>query len=178
MDKKPLIMKWLAVGIILLFVGVTIAPSINVVVAKEEARKKIVDVVGSSRVCMDDLITMVHVYKKDGPWLWLFIRILEILSNILKTMNYAINLIMEGKFLSELFRGVCILILIPLIVISQYRILIYSIFEDFVPWTWEDTLLYHILVFLFNIVLPNQMVYRNFHLIMNYRISTGVLMED
>jgi hypothetical protein len=56
--------------------------------------------------------------------------------------------------------------------------LIYSIFEDFVPWTWEDTILYHILVFLFNIVLPNQMAYRNFHLIMNNRISTGVLMED
>lgn len=173
-----MIRKWLAIGIILLFVGVTLAPSINVVVAKEEARKKIVDVVGSSRVCMDNLNTMVHVNKKDGPWLWLFIRILEILSNILKTINYAINLIMEGKFLSELFRGVCILILIPLIVISQYRILIYSIFEDFVPWTWEDTILYHILVFLFNIVLPDQMAYRNFHLIMNNRISTGVLMDD
>jgi hypothetical protein len=29
LDKKPLIVKWLAVGIILLFVGVTIAPTIN-----------------------------------------------------------------------------------------------------------------------------------------------------
>jgi|WetSurMetagenome_2_1015567.scaffolds.fasta_scaffold374011_2 hypothetical protein len=170
--------KCLAVGIILLFVGVSITPSINVVVAKEGARNKIVDVVGSNRVSMNYLITMVHAYKKDGPWLWLFIRILEILSNILKTINYAINLIMEGKFISELMRGFCMILLLPLLIYAQYRYIIYYELKDFVPWTWEDTLIYRIIFFLGNIVFPNQMAYRNFHLIMNNRISTSVLMED
>ena len=44
MDKKPLISKWLAVGIILLFVGVTIAPAFNFNTVKASQEKNLVEV--------------------------------------------------------------------------------------------------------------------------------------
>jgi hypothetical protein len=177
--KESWMKRGLVISVILLFIGVAVAPSIHVAVAKEGARHKIVDsVVGSSRVSRNNLVTLVNAYKKDGPWLWLFFRILEILGNILKTINYVIDLIREGKFLSETIRGFCMILLLPLLIIAQYRYIIYYELKDFVPWTWEDTLLYRIIFFLGNIVFPNQVIYRNFHLFVNNGISTGVLMEE
>jgi hypothetical protein len=44
MDKKPLLGKWLAIGIILLFVGVTIAPTINFQVVKASTDNDLVEV--------------------------------------------------------------------------------------------------------------------------------------
>ncbi len=44
MDKKPLIVKWLAVGIILLFVGVTIASTINFNTVKASTDNDLVEV--------------------------------------------------------------------------------------------------------------------------------------
>jgi len=41
LDKKPPISKWLAIGIILLFIGVTIAPAINFQVVKASQQSEI-----------------------------------------------------------------------------------------------------------------------------------------
>ena len=174
--KKQII----ATTIILLFIGVAVAPSINVVVAKETIRNKFVDsVVGSSRVSKNNLVTMVNAYKKDGPGIWLLFIILEILSSILKTINYVVNLIKEGKLVSETFRGVCFILLVILLIPAAIRVNIQWILGDLLPRDWEDTILYKICVWLDNIVFPdNPYAITNFHLFVKNKISTGIPVED
>ncbi len=104
----------MAIGIILLFVGVTIAPTINVVTAKEAMRNMYIDSVNEShRFSMNNPVTftqqdieelkemfnsinenMVNENMRDPPFIILLIIF------ILETLISMINLIKEGKFLS------------------------------------------------------------------------------
>ena len=167
--------KGLVVPVILLFIGVAVAPSINVVVAKEAARNKcVVSIVGSKELFDSVNTKLVSAPNRDGPWMWLFFKILEILSSILKTINYVIDLIKEGKLLSETFRGFCFILLAILLIPAVIRTYI----QDFLPRDFEDTILYYILGWLGSIVFPdNPLLINNFHLFVKNIISVGVSKE-
>jgi hypothetical protein len=187
--------KILAVGIILLFIGIAFAPSINVVLAKESMRNMYIDSVNEShRFSMNNPVTftqqdteemkemfnsinenMVNVNMRSPP---LFILLIIF---ILKSLITMINLIKEGKFLSEMFKGFCFILLL---VVGQVALIIVNFHHllDFVwpgsPWTFENSIIGHIYLWLLNIVRPNNPYVTNiFHLFMKNKISTGIPME-
>ena len=67
MDKKPLIGKYLAVGIILLFIGVSIAPSINFNVVKASNDHDYAKVITKVRESEMIKVEPIALTNRDGP---------------------------------------------------------------------------------------------------------------
>ena len=189
--------KWLSVGIILLFVGVSIAPSANVVIAKEAIRNKYIESINESkRFSKNNLVVLTEHDAKELRKLFNSINEKLINSNmsglpfiiwlillIIYILIYPIELIMEGKFLSELFRGFCFILLIIVQQVSMIVVIFHRFVIDyFWPWgplKFEDTILGHIYLWLLNIIWPD-IPWRcsDFHLFVKNNISIGIPIEE
>jgi len=183
--------KSLVVAVIVLFIGVAIAPSINVVVAKEAMRNKYIDSVNEShRFSMNNPVTftqqdteelkevfnsinenMINANMRDPPFIILLIIF------ILETLISMINLIKEGKFLSEMFKGFCFILWVILgrvadIIFNFHQLL--NLVWPWSSWSFENSIIGHIYLWLSNIVFPdNPYTTNNFHLFVKNMTSTG-----
>jgi hypothetical protein len=180
-----------------LFVGVSIAPSANVVVAKEAIRKKYIDSINESKkLSKNNLVVLTQQDAKELKKLFNSINEKLINSNmreppfiiwlillIIGILIYSIELIKEGKLLSEIFRGFCFILLIIVGQVSMIIVNFHRMFIDyFWPWgrlKFEDTILGHIYLWLLNIVWPD-IPWRcsEFHLFVKNNISIWIPIDE
>ncbi len=86
---------------------------------------------------------------------WIFFLLLTIIKFILDTIIHVIQLIKDGELLSEMFRGFCFILLMLVRILLDIKEIIWIFWGDFIPWEFEDGILWLIEDWLFHIVWPD-----------------------
>ena len=151
-------MKWFALLGLLLFLGVAVAPTVNAQISKTSLKRKtIIENFSANYINKAKFFNDRDIGVKT-PGIWIILLIAMILDTIFGLIAYIVQLINEGKLITEAVKGFFFILLVLYLFPMQIRHTIWIYFKltfgDLIFWEFKDTIIGIIGLLLYKIVFP------------------------